>query len=104
MEFSGLSSDENGAHIHGFSDAENTSPPIFDFIAAVGTGSPKIGVWNYGDEANAQDIEDNILNGMTYVNIHTVNNGPGEIRGQILPAVIRQDVTITTETKWKCYL
>jgi hypothetical protein len=26
-----------------------------------------------------------LLGGLTYVNIHTANNGGGEIRGQILP-------------------
>ena len=41
-------------------------------------GSPKIGVFNY-----SQAQEANILNGLSYVNIHSVNFPNGEIRGQI---------------------
>ena len=28
-----------------------------------------------------------MLNGLTYVNVHTENNGPGEIRGQIVRGI-----------------
>jgi hypothetical protein len=49
-------------------------------------GSPKVGTWNY----NESD-EQAILNGLTYVNIHTVNFGGGEIRGQVVNTVVPLD-------------
>lgn len=75
VTFSGLSSTETDAHIH-------AGPPGVSgsIIFVLPLGSPKMGVWNYPEAQEA-----NILNGDTYVNIHTVNFGGGEIRGQILP-------------------
>jgi len=74
VTFSGLGSAEQMAHIHGF------APPGMNagIIHNLPLGSPKIGVFNY-----SQADEANILNGLTYVNIHSVNFPNGEIRGQI---------------------
>ncbi len=74
ITFSGLGSAEQMAHIHGF------APPGMNagIIHNLPLGSPKIGVFNY-----SQAQEADILNGLSYVNIHTVNFGNGEIRGQI---------------------
>jgi hypothetical protein len=48
-------------------------------LATLPTGARKIGTWVYG-AAN----EVNVLAGNAYFNSHTVNNGGGEIRGQII--------------------
>ena len=74
ITFSGLGSAETMAHIHGF------APPGMNagIIHTLPNGSPKIGVFNYSDAQEA-----NILNGLSYVNIHSVNFPNGEIRGQI---------------------
>jgi hypothetical protein len=69
-----LTSPETAAHIHGFSH------PTLNSAVLVGLplGSPKVGIWNY-----AETQEQAILDGLTYVNVHTLVNAGGEIRGQI---------------------
>jgi outer membrane protein assembly factor BamB len=74
ITFSGLGSAETMAHIHGFAAPGSTA----GIIHTLPLGSPKIGVFNY-----SQADEASILNGLSYVNIHTVNFSAGEIRGQI---------------------
>jgi hypothetical protein len=74
ITFSGLSSAETAAHIHGFAP-RGTNAGV---LAPLPAGSPKSGVWNY---AEAQEA--NILAGLTYINIHSTNFPGGEIRGQI---------------------
>jgi outer membrane protein assembly factor BamB len=74
ITFSGLGSAETMAHIHGFAPPGSNAGIIHNLPL----GSPKIGVFNY-----AQVDEANILNGFSYVNIHSVNFPNGEIRGQI---------------------
>jgi hypothetical protein len=80
--FSGLSSAETAAHIHGFT-LHGTGAGV---LVGLALGSPKTGVWNY---LEAQ--EEGILAGRTYVNIHSVNFPGGEIRGQIVPIVVPMD-------------
>ncbi|HYE63226.1 MAG TPA: CHRD domain-containing protein [Phycisphaerales bacterium] len=78
ISYGGLASAETAAHIHGFSMPGTSSGVLHGLPAA----NPKVGVWNYTE---AQ--EQRIIDGMTYVNIHTVNNGGGELRGQIVFSV-----------------
>lgn len=68
---------ETAAHIHGFAMANETAGILFDLPA----GDSKVGVWNY-----AEDQEDEILAGLTYVNVHSPEFPDGEIRGQIIVA------------------
>ena len=70
-----LSSDETGAHIHGFA-----LPGVeADVLHPLPLGESKTGSWNY-----TEDMEEKILEGQTYVNIHSEMFPGGEIRGQIL--------------------
>ncbi|HYF65487.1 MAG TPA: CHRD domain-containing protein, partial [Herpetosiphonaceae bacterium] len=74
ITYSGLSSAETMAHIHGFAPRATNAPVLH----TLPPGSPKVGVWNYN-----QADEANIVGGQTYINIHSVNFPGGEIRGQI---------------------
>lgn len=69
-----LSSAETAAHLHGFAEPGQEGPPLF----GLPPGNPKIGQLVY-----AELDEDGILDGLTYVNIHSSNFPDGEIRGQV---------------------
>ena len=75
---------ETAAHIHGYR-AHGANAGVVHPLPA---GSPKIGSWTY-----AEADENAILDGMTYVNIHTAAFGGGEIRGQICRTVTPIDGT-----------
>jgi hypothetical protein len=97
IRFSGLLAAETAAHIHGFSNYQVNSGIQHPLPA----GSPKIGVWNY-----PEDMEQAILDGLCYVNIHSAAFGGGEIRGQIIASVnpmdSRQEVPVNTSTAGGC--
>lgn len=78
IAYGGLTAAETAAHIHGTSNYGTASGVVFPLPA----GSPKAGTWNYPEA-----LETSIINGLTYVNIHTVAFGGGEIRGQIVSSV-----------------
>ncbi|MFO0832477.1 MAG: CHRD domain-containing protein [Phycisphaerales bacterium] len=82
--YGGLGSAETAAHIHGLALPGTNAGVLFPLPAA----NPKVGTWVYPE---AQ--EQNILDGMMYVNIHTVGNPGGEIRGQIVSSVNPMDGT-----------
>lgn len=77
------------AHFHGFAGPSANAPVIFELP----TGDHKIGVWNYAEEE-----EPGILAGLTYAVIHTFAYGTGEIRGQVVPAVVAVDDPVTEFT------
>jgi hypothetical protein len=79
----GLSSAETLAHIHGY--AGPGAPAGIKHSLPL--GSFKTGVWSYPAAEEQQ-----ILDGLTYINIHTTMFSGGEIRGQILRS--NADVTM----------
>lgn len=80
--FGGLLGAETAAHIHGSALHGVNAGVLF----ALPAGSPKVGVWNYPEAAEAT-----ILEGRTYVNIHSGVFPGGEIRGQVVPLVLPLD-------------
>ncbi len=74
IRFHGLSSQETDAHFHGPADPGQNTDAIFTLPG----GSPKTGIWHYDPS-----LENDILAGRVYVNIHSVNFPEGEIRGWI---------------------
>lgn len=83
ISYSYLSSTETNAHFHAFTPPATTGSPIAGQPLSA-NGSPKIGVWQYGSLPNAQAIEDALLAGHVYVNIHTANYPSGEIRANLV--------------------
>jgi hypothetical protein len=82
IQFAGLSAAETAAHIHGFVPHGVAAGVVFPLPL----GNPKVGVWNY-PAAN----EGQILDGLSYVNIHTTAFPGGELRGQITSYVVPID-------------
>jgi hypothetical protein len=90
-EYNGLTSNANNAHIHRAATgvAGNVIVPITFFPAQsrVIAGTIDMTVADVAPSAAETVSPDSLRtllnNGNAYVNVHTVNNGPGEIRGQV---------------------
>jgi hypothetical protein len=78
--FSGLTSMVTAAHIHGPA-ARGMNAGIIVPLNVTGTTSGDVSGTATMTPANMMDM----LNGMTYVNIHTTMYPQGEIRAQIVP-------------------
>ncbi len=76
ITFTGLSSAETAAHIHG--PAEPGVPA--GILVALPTGNPKNGCVGPLDKTTVKHL----IKNLTYVNIHSTSFTGGEIRGQIL--------------------
>ena len=75
VTYEGLTGPAIGAHIHGPVSPGNNAGILIPFPS---TDSPIT-----GSQTITQDQSDDILNGMTYVNVHTQAHPGGEIRGQL---------------------
>lgn len=77
IEHSGLSGDVTAAHFHGPAAVGANAPPVVPIdVTALAKGSATL------DAAQAADLAD----GRWYLNLHTVANPDGEIRGQVMKA------------------
>jgi uncharacterized protein (TIGR03118 family) len=92
INYSGLSSPATAMHIHGPAD-----PTIgAGVLVPLNTPSGTNGTVSGSVTLNPQNLA-YLLAGQTYLNIHTVNNGGGEIRGQIWPIQFRVNMSGYTE-------
>jgi hypothetical protein len=73
LNFSGLSSAQTVAHIHGPAAIGATAPPIF--------GLPEGQVSDFRIDLSPAQVQD-LKNGLWYINVHSTNFPNGEIRGQ----------------------
>ncbi len=80
-----------GMHIHGPAPAGSNAGVVVNLGNIGGLTSP-----SSGSTTLTGDVASSLLNGQTYVNIHTANNAPGEIRGQIKPTNINLSATLDT--------
>ena len=73
LTFSGLSSAQTDAHIHGPAAAGVSAPPVFPL--------PLGQISDFAITLTASQVQD-LKSGLLYVNVHTSNFPSGEIRGQ----------------------
>lgn len=78
--YTGMTSSVVAAHLHGLAGPGTPAGVIFGFTTSGGTAGTFSGTSTLSSENLA-----GLLNGETYLNVHTANNGPGEIRGQVVP-------------------
>ena len=79
IDFSNLSGPATGMHFHGPAGLGESAGVVIDIGAISGLTSPSI-----GSTTLTPTQGDELLAGQWYLNIHTAENGPGEIRGQVL--------------------
>ncbi len=88
QDFVGLS---NNAHLHGYAPAGSPAGVVFglSFDAGVSAGS-----YSGNGVIPGSRIAD-VLNGLTYINIHSTVFGGGEIRGQLVdPTLVPEPTTL----------
>ncbi|MEQ8212000.1 MAG: CHRD domain-containing protein [Lacipirellulaceae bacterium] len=78
--YSGMTSNVTGSHLHGLADFGSTAGVLIGLSNDGGTS----GNFSGSGTLSPSDFQ-GLLDGLTYLNIHTQNNGPGEIRGQVIP-------------------
>lgn len=87
ITYRGLKDVANNMHIHGPATSTTSTNVLIDLVpshvGAFGTNGAIAGTVLLNDRQRAL-----ILEGRTYVNIHSPANPPGEIRGQIIPSVM----------------
>ena len=93
ITYSGLSSAANAAHIHGPADPTIGAGVLVPLNTPSGTNGTISGSVILTPQNLAY-----LLAGQTYINIHTINNGGGEIRGQIWPLQFRANMSGYGET------
>lgn len=95
--YSGLSSNSTAGHLHAPASATGTANPTIDFAtltgatfvlgATSGSGGGQTtlnAANNITTTINGDSLRKLLFSNNTYVNIHTVTNGGGEIRGQVI--------------------
>jgi hypothetical protein len=83
--FTGLTSNAQAAHLHGLAAPGSNAGVMFGMSTIDNATS---GSFIGNGVLPSSDLM-GLLSGNTYLNLHTSNNGPGEIRGQVVDADIR---------------
>ena len=98
--FMGLESDYNtsiGSHLHRGGADENG--PVFQPLTPVLADDLRSGTWRAEDNTYTlrQSLADSLRSGLVYVNVHSVDNPGGEVRGQLLAAAGGADGLVINE-------
>ena len=91
-----LSSTLQLAHIHGPAAASGAAGVLVDLFP-LHQGTPGTNGWFSGTIALSAAQKSALLSGLAYVNLHTVNNGGGEVRGQLVPVVLQSTLNGASE-------
>ena len=89
QSFTDLSSVASASHIHGPTAGNNgsgftqTAGPLFTLARS--SSAVTGGTFTGGPISLSEAQETDLLNGKWYINLHTANNGSGEIRGFLVP-------------------
>ena len=94
--YRGLSGAATAAHIHGPANSSGATGVIID-LAPFNGGAFGVSGTLIGSVAISADTKAALLSGLTYVNVHTVANAGGEIRGQVAPAVFQAELSGAAE-------
>ena len=92
ITYRGLSGVATAAHIHGPATASQNAGILVSLVPFNGGAFGSNGTLS-GSVALTLDQLKPIIDGLTYVNIHTPNHPGGEIRGQVLPQVTAVPLT-----------
>lgn len=92
LDYAGLTTNAHLAHIHGAAGSEGAAGVMVNLAPLNGGAFGSSGTLS-GTVTLDADQRAALLDGLTYVNIHTPINGSGEIRGQILPATLATPFT-----------
>jgi glucose/arabinose dehydrogenase len=96
IRYQGLTGPASAAHIHGPASAAEFAGVMINLAPFNGGAFGTNGVLS-GSVTVTPEQKAAILNGKTYVNVHTAANGGGEIRGQIAPMLYMADLSGAAE-------
>lgn len=96
IHYRNLSSTLQLAHIHGPAAASGAAGVLVDLLP-LHQGTPSTSGTFAGTVKLTASQKASLLSGLTYVNLHTVNNGGGELRGQLLPIVMQSSLSGAAE-------
>jgi glucose/arabinose dehydrogenase/plastocyanin len=96
IQYSGLTGTATAAHIHGPAPASEAASVLIDLSPFKGGGFGTNGTLS-GSVTLTAERKAMLLEGKTYVNVHTSLNPGGEIRGQVMPVVFGVDLTGSSE-------
>lgn len=83
VSFKDLSTPAIASHIHGIAKTSESAGVLVPLVVPGATAGAIGGTYEIGSLTTAQ--RDALLQGRTYLNIHTSSHGGGEVRGQVVP-------------------
>jgi hypothetical protein len=95
IRYDGLSGPATAAHIHGPASASEPAGVLINLAPFNGGAFDSSGTMS-GQVTLSPEHKASILSGLTYVNIHTMANSGGEIRGQVAPVLRRMALSGST--------
>ena len=96
INYNGLSAAATAAHIHGPASVFENGGVMINLESFNGGAFGESGSFN-GRLKLTMDQKAAILDGLTYINIHTPDNPAGELRGQIAPIIYRGNLSGAAE-------